>query len=111
MSWSGAFLLTLAIELPLALLCLRAHPRGRVIVAAAVATGASHPLLWFVLLPALPGSFLAGVIAGELAVIALEALVYLAMLRPIRAGHALAVSATLNAASYLAGVAFFNAPT
>jgi hypothetical protein len=110
MSWAGAFLLTLAIEVPLALACLRGWPRGRVVLAAALATGLSHPLLWFVLARALPGPFLVRVLAGETAVIALEALVYLAALRPLRPGHALAVSATLNAASYLVGLAFFNAP-
>ena len=110
MSWSGAFLLTLAIEVPLAVIFLRAYPRGRVAAAAVVATGASHPLLCFVLLRALPGPFLARVLAGEVVVILLEAAVYLLLLRPIRPGHALAVSATLNAASYLAGIAFFNDP-
>lgn len=110
MSWLDAFLLTLAIEIPLAVICLRAYPRGRVIAAAAIATGASHPLLCFVLVRALPGPFLARILAGELVVILLETAVFLLLLRPIRPGHALAVSATLNAASYLVGIAFFNDP-
>jgi hypothetical protein len=80
-------------------------------VAAVLANTASHPLLWFVLLRVLPGSFLARVLVGEVMVIVLEALVYLRALRPIRLGHTLAVSATLNAASYLVGIAFFNGPT
>jgi hypothetical protein len=110
MSWPIAFVLTLAIEIPLAVLCLRSHPRGRVIVAAFAANAISHPLLCFVLLRALPGPFLARVVVGELAVVALEAAVYVAALRPIRTGHALAVSATVNAASYLVGIAWLNAP-
>ena len=110
MPWLEAFLLTLAIELPLALICLRARPRGRVAAAAVLANGASHPLFCFVLLRVLPGSFLARVLVGEALVIGLEALVYLAALRPMRAAHALSVSATLNAASYLVGIAFLNAP-
>jgi hypothetical protein len=110
MFWLGAFLLTLAIEVPLAVACLRAYPRGRVIAAAVLANSVSHPLLCFVLLRVLPGPFLARVLVGEMTVIVLEALVYLNVLRPIRPGHALAVSATLNAASYLVGIAFFNGP-
>jgi hypothetical protein len=109
MSWLEAFVLTLAVEVPLALVCLRGRPRGRVVAAVVLANGASHPLLWFVL-GALPGPFLANVLVGECGVVALEAIVYLAVLRPLRPGHALAVSATLNAASYLVGIALFNAP-
>lgn len=110
MSWLEAFGLTLAVEVPLALVCLRGRPRVRVVAAAVLANAASHPLLWFVVLRALPGLFLATVLVGECVVVALEAIVYLAVLRPLRPGHALAVSATLNAASYLAGLALFNAP-
>lgn len=110
MSWLEAFVVTLAVEVPLALVCLRARPRGRVVAAAVLANAASHPLLWFVVLRVLPGPFLANVLAGECVVVALEAIVYLAVLR-LRPGHALAVSATLNAASYLVGIAFFNGPT
>jgi hypothetical protein len=110
MSWPEAFALTLGVELPLALVGLRARPRGRVIAAAVLANAASHPLLWFVILRGLPGPFLASILAGECAVVVLEAIVYMAVLR-LRPGHALAVSATLNAASYLVGIAFFNGPS
>jgi hypothetical protein len=110
MSWLDAFLITLAIEVPLAVACLRAHPRHRVIAAATLANSLSHPLLCFVLLRVLPGLFLARVLVGEMTVIVLEAFVYLHVLRSIRPGHALAVSATLNAASYLVGIMFFNGP-
>lgn len=108
MTWLAAFAITLAVEVPLAVVGLRAWPRRRVIAAATVANAVSHPLLCFVLLRVLPGPFAARVLAGELAVIVLEALVYRAILR-LRSGHALAVAATLNAASYLIGIAFFNA--
>lgn len=110
MSWLEAFGLTLAIEVPLALGCLRGRPRGRVFAAAVLANAASHPLLWCVL-GGSPGPFLASVLVGECGVIVLEAIIYLAVVRPLRPGHALAVSATLNAASYLVGIALFNAPT
>jgi hypothetical protein len=85
-------------------------PRGRVVAAAVLANSSSHPLFCFVLLRVLPGPFLARVLIGELAVIGLETLVYLVVLRPIRPAHALSVSATLNAASYLVGIAFLNGP-
>ena len=110
MTWPAAFLLTLAIEVPLAVACVRGWPRVRVAVAAALATAASHPLLCFVLLRALPGPFVARAIVGEAIVIALEAVVYRLALPGMRLGHALAASATLNAASYLLGLLLFNTP-
>jgi hypothetical protein len=109
MAWLRAFVLTQAIEVPLAMACLRGRPRARTAVVAALATSVSHPLLCFVLLPGLPGPFVGRVLAGEAVVIALEAVVYARGLR-LGAAHALAASAFLNAASYLIGLGFFNGP-
>jgi len=102
MTWAEAFALTLAIEVPLALVVLRG-PRARVAVVAALATAITHPLLCFVLLPALPGPWVARVIPGEVVVIAIEAVVY-ALGLGLKRGHALAASAFLNGASYLVGL-------
>jgi hypothetical protein len=111
MTWLPAFLLTLAIEVPLALAILRARgtSRARIALVVALATIISHPLLTFVILPYFPGSFVTNVLAGEVVVVAIESIVLRVGLAPIRWPYAIAASATLNAASYLVGLAFFNA--
>lgn len=106
MTWLPAFVLTFAIEVPLALVVLGARPR--VAAAAVAATAITHPLLWFVLVPELPGRFAARAIAGEAIVVAIEAVVYMAALR-LRPAHALAASAFLNGASYLVGLVIAGA--
>ncbi len=110
MTWLPAFLLTLAIEVPVALMFVRVpgRTRARVAVVVALASLVSHPLLCFVLLRCLPGAFVARVLVGEAVVIAIEAIVIHIGLPPMRWAHAIAASATINAASYLVGIAFFN---
>ncbi|MBK7976320.1 MAG: hypothetical protein IPK07_24635 [Deltaproteobacteria bacterium] len=63
----------------------------------------------FGLLRWLPGPFLVRV-GWVKVVIALEAVIYRATLRNLTAGRALALAATLNAASYLVGLAVLNGP-
>lgn len=111
MTWFPAFLLTLAVEVPLALVLVRVRgcSRARIAFVVGLASAVSHPFLCFVLLRCLPGTFVTRVLVGELAVVAIEAAVLRLGLAPIRWSHAIAASATLNAASYLVGLALFNA--
>jgi hypothetical protein len=60
-------------------------------------------------LRALPGAVRRRVVRGEAVVILVEAMAYAIGLR-LRAAHALAASAFLNAASYLFGLVCLNAP-
>lgn len=102
MTWPVAFVLTLLIEVPLALVVL--GPRARVAAVAALATAITHPLLCFVLLEELPGTLAWRAVGGEAVVIAIEAVVLAAGLR-LRAGRAIAASALLNGTSYVIGLA------
>jgi hypothetical protein len=83
--------------------------RRRISFVVALATVISHPLLTFVMIPLLPGSFVTNVLVGEAIVVAIEACVLRVGLPPMRWPHAIAASATINAASYLIGLALFNA--
>jgi hypothetical protein len=101
--------LTLAVEVPLVLLLLRRRGWKLVLAAALVANLASHPLLHFVLprliSPAARGQF---ILVGEIGVFVLEALVYLAMVRPRPRALAVAAAALANLASYSVGLLFFS---
>jgi len=103
--------LTLAVEAPVVLLCLRSSPWKRVLAALLVANLLSHPALHF-LLPRLISMQQVGVfiLVGEGAVFVLEALVYLLVVRPRTAALAVAAAAGANAASYLVGLLLFPTP-
>jgi hypothetical protein len=92
--------LTLAVELPVALLVLRRQGKKRALLAGLLANLISHPLLHFALpllvSPAARGQF---ILVGELAVFVFEALVYLAVARPRPWVLAVAAAALANAAS------------
>lgn len=109
-TWGPAWALTVAVEVPLAIVIVRGHARVSVAAAALAANLLSRPLLTFGLLRWLPGPFLVRVGVGEGVVIALEAVIYRATLRNLTAGRALALAAALNAASYLVGLAVLNGP-
>lgn len=109
-TWGTAWAVTVAVEVPLAVAIVRDHARATVAAAALAANLLSHPLFTFGLLRWLPGPFLARLAVGEGVVIALEAAIYRATLRNLSAGRALALAATLNAASYLVGLAVLNGP-
>lgn len=102
MTWFVAFVLTHAIEVPLAVALVPGR-RARVAIVALLASVISHPIFTFVLLRGLPGPFVAREVAGEVCVIAIEALVWRAGMR-LRWPHAIAISAVLNATSYLVGL-------
>ncbi len=99
-----ALLLTWAIELPLLLLILRGRaPWRRVLLAGALGTAITHPQLWY-LWPRFFDSYTAYIVCGELAVVAIEAVVMaVACRRHISALHALGAVALANAGSYAIG--------
>jgi hypothetical protein len=103
-AWAEAFGLTLAVELPTAWLLLRKHARPLPLFAvAALASAITHPVFWLLATRRSCGywSFTA---AGETLVTLVEAGVLALLLRPgIR--RAIACSAAMNAASFLAGLA------
>jgi hypothetical protein len=108
-SWLHAFLLTLAVEVPLAVAVVRVPGSSwlRIALVAVLASTISHPILTFVLVPYVPGPFVARVIVGELVVVAIETVVFRRGLA-IRWPHALAVSALLNGASFMVGLALYG---
>lgn len=107
--WLAAFLLTLAVEVPLAVVLLRrALPRepstARLVLIAAFANLASHPLVWFVFTQLFLVGTPAYVAAAEGWAFAIEALFYWTVLpRRLGAARAVGVSLLVNLASFLAG--------
>jgi hypothetical protein len=103
--WFPAFLLTLAVEVPIVLVMLRRVepdlPRLALLVT--FANLATHPAVWFVFTQL----FLAGtpeyVIAAETWAVAVEALFYLVVVRGITVRQAIAVTVIANAASLVVG--------
>lgn len=102
--------LTLAVELPLLLLILRGRVSWqRTLVAGLLATGITHPQLWY-LWPRLftidtRARYDTYVLVGELTVFVIEALVIAGICRGrIPVLLAVAASALANATSYLVGV-------
>jgi len=103
--WFAAFVLTLVVEVPIAVLLLRrAEPDLRRLVLLVVfANLVSHPLVWYVV----PQLVLVGTpsytLVAEAWAIAVEALFYWVTIRGLSARRAIAVAVAANAASYLAG--------
>ncbi|MBW1880402.1 MAG: hypothetical protein JRI25_15790 [Deltaproteobacteria bacterium] len=107
-SWLPAFLLTQVIEAPVVVAATRRHDPavdvGRALVASFVATGLSHPLLWFGWTRVV-SDYGAFVFSGELLVVGLEAVVIALVAHPMRLGRALLVSLAANATSLVVGSA------
>lgn len=103
--WFAAFVLTLAIEAPIAVVLLRqAEPDLRRLgVLIVFANLASHPVVWYVIsqivLVGTPGYTL----AAEAWAIAVETAFYWAAIRGLSARRALVVAAAANATSWFAG--------
>jgi hypothetical protein len=103
--WFRAFLLTVAVEVPLVAFLLRRYEpsRPRLVFLALFANLASHPAVWFIftqlLLVGTPEYFL----VAEGWAVAVEALFYWAAFRGLPAGRAVLVSLAANAASFLLG--------
>jgi hypothetical protein len=104
--WIVAFVITMALEVPIIMVLLRGSPPGRRLLAALVANGISHPTLWF-LLTTLPiqtyGLWLA---TSEAIVWGMECALYIVLLSRWVSMKRVAISTTIaNVASCAAGVA------
>jgi len=103
--WFAAFVLTVAIELPIAVWLLRrAEPDPRRRVALVVlANLATHPAVWYVF----SQMFLVGtvdyLVAAEGWAIAAEAVFYVVSIRGLGGGRAIVVAAVANGASFAVG--------
>ena len=103
--WFVAFLLTLAVEVPVAVFLLRRAEPNMLRAAALVvfANLMTHPLVWFVWTQV----FLIGtpeyVIAAETWAIAAEALFYAVVIRGLGPGRAIVIAVVANAASFAVG--------
>ena len=103
--WLRAFLLTLAVEVPLATWLLRRAEieSWRAAVIVFIANLATHPLVWF----AWSQVFLIGtpeyVIAAETWAVAIEAVVYAVTIGGLGARRALLISLIANGASFALG--------
>ena len=103
--WFRAFLLTVAVEVPLAAFLLRRFEpsRARLVILLLFANLASHPAVWFIFTQL----FLIGTWEYLLVVegwaVAIEALFYWTAFPGLPARRAIAVSLAANAASVLVG--------
>jgi len=103
--WFAAFVLTLAVEVPIAVVLLRrAEPSlPRLVVLIVFANLATHPAVWYVFTQL----FLVGTpeytLAAETWAVAAEAVFYWAAIRGLPVRRAVTVALASNAASFLAG--------
>jgi len=104
-SWFTAFVLTLAIELPIAAWLLgRAEPDlGRRVALVTFANLASHPAVWFVFTQLFLVGTLEYVIAAEGWAVAVEALFFAVTIRGLGASQAFVVALVANGASFAVG--------
>ena len=103
--WLAAFLLTLAVEVPVAALLLRrAEPdRLRLVLLIVFANLATHPIVWFVVSQVALVGTATYVLLAETWAIAAEALFYWVALRGLAGRRALVVSVAANVSSFLVG--------
>jgi hypothetical protein len=103
--WLVAFLLTLAVELPVVLALVRDVEPDLPRLAALVvfANPTTHPIVWFVLTQPLLIGTPEYLLVAETWAIGAEALFYGVTLRGLRARRALGVSLAANAASFVVG--------
>lgn len=106
MIWFAAFAWTLALELPIYTLLLHRDVRSwqRLCALVLAVNAVSHPLLWFAFPKLSP--YWCYVVAGELWVIAIEALL---LAIAIRHRRAIVASLAANAVSTLIGLAILRA--
>lgn len=103
-AWVPAFLLTLAVEVPLFVLLVRREVSPlRAALAGAAGTCLTHPLLWLVWTQLVP-DYTLYIVSGELLVAAIETLTFFALARPVSFRRALAASFLANGASYGTGL-------
>jgi hypothetical protein len=105
MSWGAGFLLTLAVELPVYGLGLRARLGALGALGFAVAVNAlTHPLAWHLTAGGSWGRFIAVELGVWAAEAALAWLVCLHRARPLAAGEAIVLALSANALSAGAGL-------
>jgi hypothetical protein len=103
--WFTAFVLTVAVEVPIVLVLLRAsEPRlVRVAGLAVFANLATHPVVWYVISQLLLVGTVAYVVAAELWAVAVEAVFYRIAIVELPLGRAALVAVAANAASFAVG--------
>lgn len=105
-AWLAAFLLTVAVEVPIVAPLMRGRDPGgwRLVVLVVFANLATHPAVWFIF----PQLFLVGTlsftVAAELWAVAAEAVFYAAAFRGVTPLRAIGTAVVANAASYLVGL-------
>lgn len=103
--WFAAFVLTLAVEVPIAAYLLRrAEPdRLRLVVLIVFANLATHPAVWYVFSQPFAVGTPEYTVAAETWAVAAEAVFYWAAFRGLSVRRAIGVAVAANAASFLAG--------
>jgi hypothetical protein len=103
--WLRAFVLTVAVEVPVATYLLRRadSPPWRVAALVFFANLASHPLVWYVWTQVFLFGSTAFVVAAETWAIAIEAAFYAVAFRRLTLGRAVLVSIVANLASFVVG--------
>lgn len=105
-AWLAAFLLTVAVEIPMVALLLRGRPPGgwRLLVLVVFANLATHPAVWFIF----PQLFLVGTLpftlAAETWAVAAEAVFYGTAFRGISPLRAIGTALVANATSFFIGL-------
>jgi hypothetical protein len=105
-AWLAAFLLTVAVETPIAVRLLRGTDPGgwRLVALVIFANLATHPAVWFIF----PQLFLVGTpsftVAAELWAVTAEAVFYGVAIRGVTPLRAIGTSIAANAASFLVGL-------
>lgn len=103
--WPVALGVTLAVEVPIFMKLAPADlPRWRAAAAGAAGSFLTHPLLWFVWVPAIRGYALA-VVTGELLVVTIESVTFHLLTGRRSGSRAIAAACLANAASYGVGLA------
>jgi hypothetical protein len=103
--WFVAFLITLAVEVPVVvLLARRAEPSlVRLALLALFANLATHPIVWYVISQLLLVGTTPYVVVAESWAVAAEAVFYAVTIRALTAQRAVAIAVVANAASFVAG--------
>ena len=103
--WLAAFLLTVAVEVPVAGWLLRRDEpdRVRLVLLTAFASLATHPIVWYVWTQVFLVGTPAYLVAAEAFAVLVEAAFYWAAFRGVRPSRALLISLAANAASFATG--------
>jgi len=105
-AWLAAFLLTVAVEVPIVVRLLRGRDPGgwRLVVLVVFANLATHPAVWFIFPQLFYVSTIPFLAASELWAVAAEAVFYAVAFRSVTPVRAVATSVAANGASFLVGL-------